>query len=672
MDPDLRALLIIWRPFDAVDFGVTQAFFNAVRVDQAMGEPAPTQESRLLQMPPVVLAKIVDMLADDKKSLASLAGASRFSRSLARTRQFAQVDLDYSDGSLELIEHLANELTLTSTPASQHGVGTLGANIRMLKIETDGKYVLARHDEMGYSLRGNRYSQAEKDRLLQEATDHYEAMKGGILTALAHGMPNLDTVVFNDRVVVRENFLPAMMLSKASHFEFSELYLSPDVVKAFVQESFEPATWPLKSLLFDSHVVISPTADGKSPEVETAWQFHETLLRRVAPTVEALTWGHRFHGAPSFREETVFSSEPIEFPRLQSLVFRTARITPSFFAKIFNGAPSLRHLTLPIEYGTREFPPALDMCPRFPDLETLVIPGMCDLLTDGMVYTRFLEKHSHVKKLTLYEAEAAGEELPTAYLNSLLILTITPQRFTNLTSLSLYWGGWDGWKDEGLRPARLARTAVVLVSPKALRAIGTLTTLEQLCLGAGWTLDWRNQWLIDHGQIRQHLGRLKKLRKLAFRRDTYRHEKSMFDDEYYRTRGVVNSDVHAAFGKPALDAEIGAPPLLQNHDADTFNKAIWERAHRNRMVDIAEAHARVFPALDWIYVGQLHMAIRPGRRAVPLTLERNVCNTFLWNMFCMETSFGDSPDLSTAPHNDIVQALDDDVLAQLVRFFQLN
>lgn len=65
--------------------------------------------------------------------------------------------------------------------------------------------------------------------------------------------------------------------------------------------------------------------------------------------------------------------------------------------------------------------------------------------------------------------------------------------------------------------------------------------------------------------------------------------------------------------------------------------ALWERAHRNRMLDHGAAYAERLPRLDWMLCGQWPMEFRERRRAqpgatkqaVPCVKERNTCRTLL-------------------------------------------
>lgn len=73
-------------------------------------------------------------------------------------------------------------------------------------------------------------------------------------------------------------------------------------------------------------------------------------------------------------------------------------------------------------------------------------------------------------------------------------------------------------------------------------------------------------------------------------------------------------------------------------------KSIWERAYRNRMLTQAEAYAKVFPKLKWIYCGQWPMGFRyrhgedgvVREEAYLLSEERYECRSFLNKTFWID------------------------------------
>ena len=114
-------------------------------------------------------------------------------------------------------------------------------------------------------------------------------------------------------------------------------------------------------------------------------------------------------------------------------------------------------------------------------------------------------------------------------LDDFVVPILASGHFSNLRSLHLYWEG-PGSND-------ITTAHVAHIFEESLPLIETITTLEQLCIGAGNRFGWRKQWLVNHEAIRTHFQHLAGLRKLALRRDTYTPQTPGFDPEdYYQDR----------------------------------------------------------------------------------------------------------------------------------------
>lgn len=99
------------------------------------------------------------------------------------------------------------------------------------------------------------------------------------------------------------------------------------------------------------------------------------------------------------------------------------------------------------------------------------------------------------------------------------ILPLLVSSFTALTSLNLVWRG-------------------LSIPESSIEMIGSLTSLEQIHLSAGDQHGWRHNWLIDHELMRQHLGKLPNLKRIAFSRDSYNFDSlSQWEVECYYQPG---------------------------------------------------------------------------------------------------------------------------------------
>ncbi|KAK1237353.1 hypothetical protein MKX08_002978 [Trichoderma sp. CBMAI-0020] len=218
--------------------------------------------------------------------------------------------------------------------------------------------------------------------------------------------------------------------------------------------------------------------------------------------------------------------------------------------------------------------------------------------------------------------------------------------FNNLRRLSLLWG--DAFLAQGANEYKSG------VFEASLAGLGTIASLEELCLRAGCSTDLTCSWLIDHDMLRCQLNGLSRLRKLALINDTYYRPEleHISPAEYYERRIVIDSDRMDAAARPRHDAnedyELELDKIVESlpvmsiskgtdqyvhfdyREQDDTDKRTWERAHRNRMLLQAEAYAQVLPELEWMYCGQRPMEIRAHRgedgivckEAVPLGRQR--------------------------------------------------
>jgi hypothetical protein len=381
---------------------------------------------------------------------------------------------------------------------------------------------------------------------------------------------------------------------------------------------------PLRSLYLD----VSLAFESRGPEVESGLSpFFETLLRRCALTLESLVW--LFHFWKADQPQISFGANPISFPRLKLLKLdRRADISPCALSALLN-AP-LRQLFLGPAPSTEAKKSLFISLSPLRNLDELVIP--ISPFGDFDAYVAFLEKHPRLRKLCI---DPCSSEL----LDSGIIPLLSAGKFSNLRSLSLSW--YEPSSDDAFD-----NSAVVRVAKESLAAIGTILPLEQLRLSTR-TDGWRRRWLIDHDEMRSCLVALSNLKKLAICGDTYDTDGSLHVVGYYSVRTVSDSERRDAEARPELDEDADS----RNCDADDEDSdgaseygrrsdEIWERAHRNRMLEQAEKYATTLPSLEWMYCGQRPMEIIdpfPGvsKFAVPLTEERDECFTFFENLFAM-------------------------------------
>jgi hypothetical protein len=173
---------------------------------------------------------------------------------------------------------------------------------------------------------------------------------------------------------------------------------------------------------------------------------------------------------------------------------------------------------------------------------------------------------------------------PQRPVHMMRIVSLLSRSFSRLRSLRLTW-------DDTFIPG------------DALRLIGTITSLEQICLAAGEAIGWRHRFQIDHGAIRHNLASLSNLRKIAFDRDTYDTSAGNLGDYYSTPR-------HSDFPET------------------------WERNHKDTVVTEAKKYMQIFPELEWLYIGQLPMQIsRHAAESLIVLSERDESSALLNRLF---------------------------------------
>ncbi|RFU78049.1 hypothetical protein TARUN_4179 [Trichoderma arundinaceum] len=577
---------------------------------------------RLLQMPAEILGDIVDLLADDKPALASLALVNSDCRYLARFCQFAEIQFDYSHQAHQLLGGLFRDFTYAPRPEYVRG------------------FHLEAYDA-AFGRTAGSYSVEEKRELLRLASAHYTELRGIMLSAISNSeLPNLEVLTWEDPFTVDANFFEEISRCSAHHIKLVRVKADRS---CRMRPHLTPAVWPLRSLDLDVQLDYSSrdeldepddTQDGVSARELDHPLSHlfKTLLRLCAPTLESLNWEH----SPSpFRGRTMISlgSDPLAFPNLRYLRLGCDLHPPTFSSLI---SSPLRHLELPISFS--HLAKCLTTCEPMRDLESVVISMLPRDIRPCLHVAEFLKQHKHIHKLVVHENDFG--EGDSQHLDRLIMPILAKGGFDNLCCLSLAWGG-EGAGDVTNPPA-------VHIPETALMILGTIASLERLYLRAGCSFGWKHQWLVDHDQLRHHLKGLSRLKMLALVRDTYAI--SPLDNNtarYYSLRWVEDEEYVDAQARPHLDAD--AHDMVDDEmDYDDVTKAMietWEKAHRNRMLTQAEAYARVFPALEWIYCGQWPMGFERNfesrdaqSEAIALTERRDDCSTFLHKTFgiCQE------------------------------------
>ncbi|ENH71790.1 hypothetical protein FOC1_g10004037 [Fusarium oxysporum f. sp. cubense race 1] len=335
------------------------------------------------------------------------------------------------------------------------------------------------------------------------------------------------------------------------------------------------------------------------------------------PNLETLSWRDQFSLDKSFFERiTRCSAQHIDLnrPAIDDAWSLTPPLTPSawplsFFSTLFHlCSPTLESLTwtyidldrddgvlVSIGKSAVSFPRLRYLRLQIVELDSVAISSF--LAAPLKRIAKFISQHTGLCRLYLHETSLALGGIP--YLDEVILPILISSDFGNLRSLYLAWGE-------------------AQIPEKSLRRIGRLVSLEQL----------------NHDKLRHHLSPLQGLTNLALVCDTYPVPVPGLPSGFYYEFRIPGPEAREdAKARPELDV-----------DEDTGEwvdmMQIWERVHRNRMLDQAEQYAAVFPKLEWMFCGQRPMGFIKTpegqcelRRAVPLTQGRDECRTYRQAMF---------------------------------------
>ncbi|KAL6859280.1 hypothetical protein J3F83DRAFT_339306 [Trichoderma novae-zelandiae] len=603
-------------------------------------------KSLLFSLPPEILGDIMDLLVDDKAALSALALVNSDCRQLARSCQFADICFDYGQRSTELLLHLFDE---ASTRLNQRPPGNvirppfIGSCIRSVTVRSRPEFVVDRHGDLYSSIWGEAAADTitlqKRDELRKTASDYYFKLYCPLLlTAIGGAMPHIETLLWYDRICLDEAFFRIVTRLPIRHLKLSKVYIGELLDLKLIAPSetrLETLSLDLTSCRGDHHRD-NTTTDTAARETAALSRFIGSLLQCCSKTLVHLTLA-----CSDFESDKLlsFGHEQVNLGRLRHLDISNCWDDLDTAAWCSLLSAPLRHLAIPFRRSKTLGPSTVTYQP-LRDLETLVVPSLGhEDATEAQSVLDLISRHPHVRKLSVRNGQPK-------LMDSHLLPLLSDGRWSNLTSLSLAWRG----------PGIAEETApnIATISAASLAAIGSIGSLEQLCLSAGEPGGWRHQWLIDHDLVRSSLRGLAKLKRLAFERDTYVKigEPGPDVERYYESRWITSAEVLVAVERPDLDT---LRPILRiegstdddmgahNFDIDGFDMfEIWERAHRNRMLGEAERYALTLPCLEWIYCGQWPMEIRTkqtregaNRTAVPLGEGRDSCWTLLRRMFEM-------------------------------------
>ena len=543
---------------------------------------APTSSMLLFRMPLEIISLILSYVPTE--TLPALALVNRDCRQLARSRQFASIQLDYSKGAFDLIFVLLEESFQRFDNKGKTKTPSLGACIRRITMATNPDWITYRH---GIGLDDGLMALSAEERNQRRANanaNFFDAYIPLIERILADPsiMPHLELLDWEDKVVLRRLFFDRLLTSNVKHLKLFRV----GIEEAFVFGNPKVQQWPLRTL----HLEMSASLN-KIGELDISPTCARILLL-CASTLESLTWISSHNKAQfSFGDDM---SDPI--PRFLRLRILTLEVWHQMDLKMWNalvtdGLQILKADT-DADSSSVEF---FQNCGTIPSLDTFVWRTH-KIAADHPL--DFLRANPQLKQLSL-EWQA-----PPVFLEKQL-LPMLSESFTCLTSLSLRWDG----------------TSIPL---SALEAITSLKRLQKLHLSAGERFGWKHNWLIDHNSIRSHLEKLPRLQKLAFSRDSYA----------VRPLGDIGY-TEGSYSRYYISQCL---PDKYWRDNEEVREHRWEQIHRGMILGEAHQYMRVLPSLDWVYFGQLPMRVtysakKKKKIVETLSEERDDCWTFLREMF---------------------------------------
>jgi hypothetical protein len=183
------------------------------------------------------------------------------------------------------------------------------------------------------------------------------------------------------------------------------------------------------------------------------------------------------------------------------------------------------------------------------------IPSLRVLITKRPQFD-FLQANPQLSKIDMIDNPA---RLSAQTLQSELFPIL--ETFSNLTSLRVAW------------PEKCS-----ILPKEGIQAIGKLQNLTQLCIMCGESSGRRRNWEVNHEELRNGLSKLRQLKRLALRGDTYSASGSGDPERYYVDTYATTADLGNSTSLSYIPVEQRGPMF----DA-AKGKSYWEKRHVRRM-----------------------------------------------------------------------------------------
>ncbi|KAK0709828.1 hypothetical protein B0T26DRAFT_786602 [Lasiosphaeria miniovina] len=353
---------------------------------------------------------------------------------------------------LNLPPEILGDITdlIADDKATLSALALVNSDCRQAAVRPDLEWVAHAHGDLYDSIWGgaaNVPTPEHRNKLSKEAADNYIAeYRAPIQTAINWAMPHLETLLWHDRLCLDGPFFTAIANLPLRHLKLAG-------VRIWEGHRPEPPVTPLIVPLESLSLGIRLCDNAESHK--------DKIIADADADADAKAWENR---SLTTLKRLTLSYNAYKGDQSLSFVWSSLLSAP------------LRHLFLP-STNSPAFKQALFACEPLRDLETLVVPYLNGKdVTTVQPMIDFISCHPHVHTLSI------GDTSPQL-MDSHLIPLLSDGRWSNLTSLSLVWS------EPGTQPGTQPHTAII--SADSLAAIGSIGSLEQICLSAGCQFGWR-------------------------------------------------------------------------------------------------------------------------------------------------------------------------------------
>lgn len=384
-----------------------------------INEGQPFSSDFLLSSLPIELTwHIVKQVAEE--DLGNLALANRDCRQLARSRQFAVIELDYSDRAVGILDVLVKEYEERSKNQGKTVAPFMGACIRKITVATNPGWITHRHkvDLLEEFLALD--TDVREERLDQACETFFGSYRPKLNLVLSNArvLPRLESLTWTDSAPVDGSFFSAIISSNVRHLILQRVPLGKWVPLDLLSSNCK---WRLESLYLDMVTVLEQDSPTSSLVCN--------LLCLALLTLKSLTWAslNTQSRSPVLLPSSI--NEHPSFRQLQDLQIKClTRYEPGWLDLLIQPGFSSLIRSLEIDISSNEkVADFFCKCGYLPNLETFVWSDSSFKMSNPSL--SFLQANPYLQKLKI-DGAAPGflkEE----------VLPLLCRQFTSLTSLSL-------------------------------------------------------------------------------------------------------------------------------------------------------------------------------------------------------------------------------------------